>query len=248
VIWCTEHEDFEFKYSYKAIDSISRGSLDVLKWWYDKYTAGLLKFEYSIDAFKNAAFMGDANIVRWWIDHDDEFELIYDDAIFYTSDIIVLQILSECPSIIITVDEQLINFLASTTLIDTLDWWYAHRHAYGFPVRRDIIDEICQEDNPVMLRWWLEHFNDIPDLEYSTSCVDHGSVGILDLWFEFRDSVEMKYTIRSTELLQPAIIEWWLSKPLLIKYDIDQIMKNHPRGINSTTQGLLDRLERLIKN
>jgi hypothetical protein len=84
----------EYNLEYKMSDySIDYATCESLEWFYKKYKDGYIKFEYSHEAIQNAITTNSIELLKWWIDHSDEFELKYIDLYFPNAKIETLKFL-----------------------------------------------------------------------------------------------------------------------------------------------------------
>jgi hypothetical protein len=83
-----------YNLEYKIVDnSIDRATFASIQWYYKKYKEGHIKFKYSNYAIQNAITTNSIELLKWWIDHSDEFELKYHNLHFYNTKIETLKFL-----------------------------------------------------------------------------------------------------------------------------------------------------------
>jgi hypothetical protein len=211
--WFLSHKDLEFKYSTALIDNNGdQRPMECLNWWYDNYKLGLVRFEYTTYALDDAISQGFVDIIKWWLEHSNELELKYTSAAFCCDDNEVLNYLLH--------EQTLIKFIINDDLIDRLgdqrsiNFWYENRHQYGFKFTftSKSIDKLIYDDDGLTLQWWFDHMDSL-ELLYTEAAIDNcESVKILDIWYNNRHRVQLKYTSKSMDTRNENIIKWWYSK------------------------------------
>jgi hypothetical protein len=199
---------------YELVDHMcSVDNVEPLQWWYDKCQEGYWDFGYSIYALDTAINMPCINVIKWWVDHSNEFELKCSSRGLYHIDLSTLEFLAE-HNVPIIVDAKLIEYYNISNRgsnLAVLNYFYDNRDKYGFPFAPDIIDAICKVNNRSdTLEWWLERYADL-NLTHTTKSMDYAvSVHILNTFYKYRDTIELKYTHTAMDnAINDEIRDWW---------------------------------------
>jgi hypothetical protein len=216
--WLIAHE-YPIKSRYGSIDSTStRGSVNLLEWAFNAHLKGLISFEYTTEAL-NGVSLNAVEVIKWWISHSLQLELKYDHNLFGTGNISVLEyLLYEQDTIKICIDYKVIDRLSYFGCVDCLDLLYHNRHIHGFSYSTDVIDIASRRHALKCLRWWFSKANEI-NLPYSEKAIDMCcSSNILNLWFDNRDILPLKYTETA---ITNGTVEWWYKHQddLELKFD-----------------------------
>jgi hypothetical protein len=261
--WFIDHPDFELKYTSEIlINAVESYNIKFLEWWYQKYKLGYVKFEYDCYLLTNLIKYNRNNeytieTIKWFISHSDDLELKYTPRAFDTNISMLKYLYYEQNVIKIILDENTIYNISSDSYDakDTLDFWYDHRDEFGFICDTYIIDNI---KHPNTLRWFLNKLVncELPDLKYTSYSMDNHWLDITQVWFEFKDKLELKYTsklldnntyiptfewwnnhkdyleLKYTDIslnkryIKYDVLKWWLDSGLPLKFNPESILNN----------------------
>jgi hypothetical protein len=221
--------DMPFEYSHLCVDGIClNDEVERLKWWFDKCTSGILELKYIVDALTFAIKYDKIDVVKLWIEYSHTFQLKYSPSVFLNASRSMLEFLLREQNIIrITVTDDMINILSIRAQHDSIDFFYQNRDIFDFKYDPFIIDKVSRCYNYRMIEWWLEHRDELGDLQYTSKSIDNAiNVDILEVWFKYYDILELKYTCDAMNNTNDRdILDWWYSKrfQLELKYNADSI-------------------------
>jgi hypothetical protein len=206
----------EFNLEYKiSHDCVDYASIKYINWLYNKYKLGYIKFEYSNYAIKNAIITNSVELLKWWIDHSDEFELKYEDLIFYNTKIETLNFLlyeqdvikiEITPEIFITNFICFINNQDKENTYEILDFVYDYLIKNNYDINLDLENVYISSVN--ILNWLYDKWKlDQVKLKYTKNNFIYNISGndfdCIKWWFNHIDDFDIDIVIDENDYILP---------------------------------------------
>jgi hypothetical protein len=193
--------NLEYKINKRCVNHATIESID---WLYKKYKLGQINFEYSYYAIQNAINTNSIELLKWWIDHSDEFELKYDNLTLYRSDYEILNfLLNEQDTIKINITSEVIfkGFINYDFQVEDIDILKLDC-LYDALIKNN---SIFQYDNPFIgsvkiLNWLYDKFKAGQfDLKYTKNNfinnVAYNYIECIKWWFDHSDEFNFDHIV-----------------------------------------------------
>lgn len=247
----------KFEYTEELIDNASaHGKINVLNWFYDKYSANLLKFKYTKLAINMASYFGNIASLNWWLRHKDlGIELKYSSAaIDSCSRMCLIDTLDWWfySGLKLKYTSDTINFAASENDINILSWWKNKYIYYDLEFKNtdEAIEKAAQSHHISVLNWFIDQceYSKKPiAFKYSYDLLDNmaleGDLLILNWFFEQYSKKIIPFKFRNalhnaSKRSNFKVLEWFHDKiinnilPFIIPHVIENIRsKNYSEYI-----------------